>query len=241
MFFANVHTLAAVVLPTQQRNGSATKVLDTLGEVLRGQEKYYHQKLQLVQNVEQLMSDFQTLKNEVDRLQEENENIRTKFGNISGEICSGKTQCLSQKTQSAFYAYYSADFKSLPKGQTFIFDTVVTNHGNGYNERTGTFIAPTSGVFAFSWTLHAAGKHISGESGGYGEMGAVLHQNGIIRGSVVADTETQYNEDASTGFVVLNLAAGDEVKIVSNFLGQGSMYSNDHFGRTSFSGFLIHP
>ncbi|XP_062592787.1 complement C1q-like protein 4 [Saccostrea cucullata] len=157
------------------------------------------------------------------------------------KVCSGKTQCLGQKTQCAFYAYYSADFKSLPKGKTFIFDTVVTNIGNGYNESTGAFIAPTPGVFAFSWTLHAAGRHIFGESGQYGEMGALLKQNGIIKGSIAADTEMKTNQGTATGFVILNLTAGDEVEIVSKYDGQGSMYSNDVYGRTTFSGFLIYP
>ncbi|XP_061196060.1 uncharacterized protein LOC133204352 [Saccostrea echinata] len=202
--------------------------------------RYYHQKLQLVQSVEQLIADVRTLTTEVLRLNKENVNLQTNFGNLSREIC-GKSQCLGQKTHGAFYVYYSTNFKSFAKGQTFIFDTVLTNVGNGYNERTGIFIAPTSGVYAFSWTLHAAGVHMSGESGQYGEMGAVLKQNSIIRGSIVADTEREYNEDAATGFVILNLAAGDEVKIVSKFDGQGSMYSSDQMGRTTFSGFLIHP
>lgn len=37
----------------------------------------------------------------------------------------------------AFYAYFSNDFKSMPKGSTFVFDVVETNLGNGYNKATG--------------------------------------------------------------------------------------------------------
>ncbi|XP_062590206.1 complement C1q-like protein 4 [Saccostrea cucullata] len=157
------------------------------------------------------------------------------------KVSSGKTQSLGQKTQCPFYAYYSADFKSLPKGQRFIYDTVITNIGNGYNESTGAFIAPTFSVFAFSWTLHAAGRHLFGESGQYGEMGALLEKNGIIKGSIAADTEMKSNQGTATGFVILNLTAGDEVKILSKYDGQGSMYSNDVYGRTTFSGFVINP
>lgn len=132
------------------------------------------------------------------------------------------------------------NFKSLSEGQTFIFDSVETNLGQGYDETTGIFTAPASGLYAFTWTLTAAGTHIAGSSGKqYGEMNGVLTQNGVEKGSVIADTERQYDADASTGFVVLNTKAGDKIQIVSPWNGQGSMYSNDHFGRTSFSGFQI--
>jgi hypothetical protein len=144
-----------------------------------------------------------------------------------------------EKPLIAFSAYYSHDFTSLRNGSTFIFDTVVTNLGHGYNETTGVFTVPTSGLYAFTWTLSAAGRHILGTSGEFGEMGGVLKQNEKEKGWIVSDTETLYDEEAATGFVVLNAKAGDEIKVVSPWDGQGAMYGDNTYGRTSFSGFFI--
>ncbi|XP_062619695.1 complement C1q-like protein 3 [Saccostrea cucullata] len=146
---------------------------------------------------------------------------------------------LNQPTTVAFYAYYSNSFKALPKGQTLVFDSVEINLGNGYNKRTGIFTAPTSGVYSFTWTLIAAGIHVAGSSGQYGEMGAALKHNGVIKGAIAADTEKAYDAGAATGFAILYLRGGDELMLVSPTPGQGSMYSDNKNGRTSFSGFKI--
>nr|XP_034334295.1 collagen alpha-1(X) chain-like [Crassostrea gigas] len=139
----------------------------------------------------------------------------------------------------AFYAYISRTFKALSVYKPFIFDAVETNLGNGYDRRTGIFTAPSSGVFAFSWTIHAAGTHHAGSSGQYGEMGAVLTQNGVAKGSVYADTEKQYDDASATGFVILAASKGDKFQIICPMAGQGAFYSTKINGRTSFSGYRI--
>ncbi|XP_062609784.1 complement C1q-like protein 3 [Saccostrea cucullata] len=186
------------------------------------------------------MNDVQKLKNEVQCLETKNSHLKAEI-DYKTNSCTRTLECLNQKPHVAFYAYYSDNFKGLPIGTTLVFNSVETNLGSGYNKRTGIFTTPTSGVYAFTWTLHAAGKHIAGSSGSnYGEMNTAIKLNGVTKGVIVADTETQYDNGAGTGFVVLNLNAGDEIKIVSDrYGGQGSMYSSDQNGRTSFSGFQI--
>ncbi|XP_062586375.1 uncharacterized protein LOC134247980 [Saccostrea cucullata] len=119
MLFANVHILEAVFLPKQQRNVSSTKVLETLGEIFRGQENYYHQKLQLVQNVEELIYDVQTLKNEVARLKEENVNIQTNFGNSSEALAKnegalytrwGRSECPENETELVYQGFVGGSY-----------------------------------------------------------------------------------------------------------------------------------
>lgn len=131
----------------------------------------------------------------------------------------------------------------MPKGSTFIFDTVENNLGNGYNKTTGIFTAPTSGLYAFTWTVQAAGKHVVkpiNSNSQYGEINAALMQNEAVKGVIVADTEKQYDIGSATGFVVLETKAGDRFRIaVTEWNGQGDIYSSNKNGRTAFSGFRV--
>ncbi|XP_061195733.1 uncharacterized protein LOC133203955 [Saccostrea echinata] len=267
-----------VVTNAKTTSNLTTDRVGDLKEILINQD--LTQKLQLVQNVIQVMNDVQTLKNDVQRLETENSYFKQEFGNKTNiiqvasdvqtlekdvqslkteysyikrefgnhlvstrnESCTRTLECLDQKTHIAFYAYYSNNFKAPTTiGATLIFDSVVTNLGNGYNKRTGIFTTPLSGVYAFTWTLHAAGSNVARSSGNqYGEMNASIKQNGVTRGAIHVDTERKNDDAVATGFVLLSLKAGDEIQIVSDiFNGQGSMYSNDEHGRTSFSGFQI--
>ncbi|XP_062617936.1 C1q-related factor-like [Saccostrea cucullata] len=198
------------------------------------------QKIQLAQNVIKVMNDVQKLKNDVQRLETENSHLKAEI-DYKTNSCTRTLECLDQKTRVAFYAYYSNNFKALTTGTTLVFDSVITNLGNGYHNRTGIFTTPSSGVYAFTWTVNAAGLHVAGSSGNeYGEMNASIKQNGVTRGSIKADSERKNDDDSATGFVVLSLSLGDKIKIVSDkFNGQGGMYSDDEYGRTSFSGFQI--
>jgi hypothetical protein len=115
----------------------------------------------------------------------------------------------------------------------------MTNIGKGYDRRTEIFTAPSSGIFAFTRTIHAAGTHHAGSSGQYGETAAVIRQNGVTKGSIYADTEKQLDDASSTGFVILNVRKGDRIQIVSPHKGQGAFYSSPDNGRTSFAGYRI--
>lgn len=65
----------------------------------------------------------------------------------------------------AFYAYISKDFGGVGLHHVFLYDTIETNQGNGYSKHTGTFTAPSTGIYAFCYTAFAAGEHVAGETG----------------------------------------------------------------------------
>ena len=49
----------------------------------------------------------------------------------------------------AFFAYLSKNWNTLRKHTTLVYDVVNLNDGNGYNKATGTFTAPSSGLYVF--------------------------------------------------------------------------------------------
>lgn len=143
-----------------------------------------------------------------------------------------------RNTPAAFYAYISSDFGRVGANHVFRYDTVVTNQGNVYNKHTGAFTAPSNGLYAFCYTAFASGVHVAGETGDYGEVTVKLIHNGDYKGSIHVDTESEWDDDMSTGFAILMLEAGDVVFTKSKDAGQGSFRSSD-MGRWSFSGFQI--
>ncbi|XP_061187032.1 complement C1q-like protein 4 [Saccostrea echinata] len=139
----------------------------------------------------------------------------------------------------AFYAYISHSFTHVGDNQAHVYDTVVTNLGNGYSKHTGAFTVPRAGVYGFSWTVYVAGSHIPGDADtSLGEITSHLLQNGQVKGILHADTETGGEDETSTGFVVLIVNAGDVIITRASGLHQDSYYSNE-YGRWTFSGFQI--
>lgn len=139
----------------------------------------------------------------------------------------------------AFYAYISHDFTHVGDNHVFVYDTVVTNSGHAYNNYSGIFTAPSSGLYAFAYSIAVAGHHITGDhDSNFGEISVQLVRNASPVGSIAADTESLYEDEMATGFAILYLQAGDIVKVVAPSQGQGSFRSSkDEYW--TFSGFRI--
>lgn len=121
----------------------------------------------------------------------------------------------------------------------FVYDTVLTNSGHAYSNYSGVFTAPSSGMYAFAYSIAVAGHHISGDHhSNFGEISVQLVRNASPVGSIAADTETANEDEMATGFAVLYLDAGDIVRVVAPSQGQGSFQSNTYEYWT-FSGFRI--
>lgn len=93
------------------------------------------------------------------------------------------------------------------------------------------FIAPVRGLYAFSWSVVSPHREY---------FTAELTLNGSRVGVIVADT---YNTDSTghaTGFIVLEVNAGDHVFVRTyDTLGGCTAQSYEH-GRTTFTGFLVY-
>ncbi|XP_052802541.1 complement C1q tumor necrosis factor-related protein 3-like [Mya arenaria] len=140
-----------------------------------------------------------------------------------------KTKRHAQTPLIAFSATLQSHQEHLGIHQKVLFDTVITNEGNGYNPHYGAFVAPVSGTYVFSATLlsHA------GVSGNF-----ELMKNGTVVYRMYMGGHGGGDYDTAGGSIILKLSQRDDVAIqamdsVSN--GQ-SVHGDLH---SIFSGFLL--
>ena len=55
----------------------------------------------------------------------------------------------SQKPGVWFSVYVKAKHLTLGRGQTLVYDGILTNEGNGYDDRIGVFTCPVAGTYMF--------------------------------------------------------------------------------------------
>ncbi|XP_032377372.1 uncharacterized protein LOC116692895 [Etheostoma spectabile] len=119
----------------------------------------------------------------------------------------------------------SADTGYVP----LIYKNVFTNIGQHYNPNTGFFTAPVRGVYYFRFTGHVA--HYESVM----ILRLVKYEHVLVTAADRYTTPTDAEDNASNGLVV-QLEVGDVVS-VQIF---GSVW-DDHYHRTTFSGFLLFP
>ncbi|XP_039657767.1 uncharacterized protein LOC120559808 [Perca fluviatilis] len=110
-----------------------------------------------------------------------------------------------------------------------IYKNVFTNIGHHYNPNTGFFTAPVRGVYYFRFTGHVAHSEV------VMIMRLVKNEHLLVTAADRHTTDTDVEDNASNG-VVLQLEVGDvvSVQLVGNVW-------DDHYHRTTFSGFLLFP
>ena len=125
----------------------------------------------------------------------------------------------------------SRDEPSPGKHHTIVFDSVQTNVGNAYNNFSGAFTAPVSGVYYFTWSIaNLCHSYVS----------TVLVVNNAEVNAISTDGYDVCDEKVSTGQVVVELEAGQIVFIRTHSTKtiKGAIKSNVYV-RSSFSGFLL--
>uniref|UniRef100_A0A8W8JDP1 C1q domain-containing protein n=1 Tax=Magallana gigas TaxID=29159 RepID=A0A8W8JDP1_MAGGI len=102
----------------------------------------------------------------------------------------------------AFYAYLSThEAASSAIHHIIAFDKVITNVGNAYHPHTGTFIAPRSGLYIFTWTIAQWGTsyHVTERVVDNDNVNVIyMNPANLVVGSV-------------TGTVVVHVNQGDDV------------------------------
>lgn len=129
----------------------------------------------------------------------------------------------------AFYAYLSSDAPASVAHHIILFDTVITNVGNAYHPHMGTFIAPRSGLYVFTWTIRLYGNAY---------FTTQLVVNNVVVNWIFFGTHN--NIDGSvTGTAVVHVNQGDDALIrTGQSHHSGSIISNND-GKSSFAGWIL--
>lgn len=129
----------------------------------------------------------------------------------------------------AFYAYLSSDTPASIAHYIFKFDNVITNVGNAYHPHVGTFIAPRSGLYVFTWTIRMTGhSYQTTELVVNNNVVNLLHFNpgNNIDGSVSSTAVAHVNQ-------------GDDVVIRTHAVYHTGNVISNTLGRSSFAGWIL--
>lgn len=129
----------------------------------------------------------------------------------------------------AFFAYSTSAIPASITHHILIFDNAVTNVGNAYHPHTGTFIAPRSGFYVFTWTIRLNGAmHHTTE---------LLVDNNIIN-SIYLNPNNAI-DGGVTGTVVVRVNQGDDVFVRTGLRYNNGDIKSDSDGRSSFAGWIL--
>uniref|UniRef100_A0A3Q2CQT1 C1q domain-containing protein n=1 Tax=Cyprinodon variegatus TaxID=28743 RepID=A0A3Q2CQT1_CYPVA len=159
--------------------------------------------------------------------------MKVKQETMETRLVETENQVLELKNKGRTVAFSAAttgrgDVGPYSTESTIVYNTVITNVGNAYNQQTGIFVAPVAGMYYFTFFYHA---------GGHVPTGLVLVKNNHYIISTT-DHQTSYDgADNGGNAAFLQLQQGDQVSIrlYANCQVWGGNY------RTTFSGVLLYP
>ena len=133
----------------------------------------------------------------------------------------------SPKPGVGFSVYVKAKHLTLGRGQTLVYDGILTNEGNGYDDRTGVFTCPVAGTYMFVVDCLSISQS---------SLDLKLYKAKIASLYVNVKNEKAprpYLQISRT--VVLKLKVGDHVKVVSG--GMDEFIHNNYY--SGFTGTFL--
>uniref|UniRef100_A0A8C8G4G2 C1q domain-containing protein n=1 Tax=Oncorhynchus tshawytscha TaxID=74940 RepID=A0A8C8G4G2_ONCTS len=118
------------------------------------------------------------------------------------------------------------------EAKTIVYQYIFVNLGEGYNNRTGIFTVPRSGVYSLALTVYS-------DSGAPGANLAAC-ANLMVNGRQVAgcsEQNQQDQEDSTTTVMAIQLQAGDKLSVT---LPIGCFLCDEQSHYNTFSGFLLY-
>ncbi|KAL4223363.1 Complement C1q-like protein 4 [Mactra antiquata] len=178
----------------------------------------------------------QSYGNEVSELRERVQNLESIVNAmvVKLETCNCQETAVVNKRQVtegpvAFTAAVSPrSIDHMTDGQSVVFDTTITDIGGGYDNKTGIYVVPLTGLYMFQCSLldHMAGAH------GTSKLHAEIVKNGNMLVRVFAHSEDTYRDQGSN-LVFIPANKGDQiwVRVVDNGdLGLGGQFYSTFSG-----------
>ncbi|XP_061162813.1 complement C1q-like protein 4 [Saccostrea echinata] len=185
-------------------------------------EKYLEARLSRTE------ADLKELRDDVNILKLQNKALLDAIGSRNKKekrLLLGPTSVHHQYV--TFYARLLKPYTTLNDRETIVFESVVTNAGQGYDGNTGIFVCPVSGFYQFASTIVS-------ESGTDKNIDAELMHNGQQIAHLHA---TLYGYDEGTQIANIHCAQGERVWI-RHLQGAGDSRRMPA-GYSSFSGALL--
>lgn len=129
----------------------------------------------------------------------------------------------------AFFAYFSTHNPPSTHHHILAFDTVITNVGNAYHPQSGTFIAPRTGLYVFTWTIRLWGSSY--------HTSELLVDNNIVN-TIYLDPNNHI-DGSVTGTAVVLVNQGDDVLVRTGSENNNGDIKSDTHGRSSFAGWIL--
>ncbi|XP_055999604.1 C1q-related factor-like [Ostrea edulis] len=129
------------------------------------------------------------------------------------------------KPRVSFSVYVKSKHLTLGKGQTAIYDGILTNDGKGYDDRSGIFTCPATGTYMFvvdCLSIKPTWIQI------------ILNKNVVGSAYISTKEITSYQQFSRT--VILKAGKGDHVKVVN--VEKGGFIHQGHY--SGFSGTLLY-
>lgn len=129
-----------------------------------------------------------------------------------------------------FYAVIKDKTLAYNIDTILVFETMIVNEGEFYDNYDGVFVAPWKGTYMFSWTVSANGNIIVTE---------LVVENEIISTAGVQNAGGGYPSGSMTA--LCRMEKGDHAWIRSTGKSTShGIYSHDNYPQSSFLGLLIH-
>ncbi len=161
----------------------------------------------------------------------------------SGSITASSAGYITRPNGPSFSAYIGASQSNVTGDGTsyvVIFDTIITNVSSSYNNSTGIFTVPVTGVYQFSYILTSSGivpgvntsVEILISNGTPYPLALEGPPTGSTTGSLLTFSGSFTLACAATNAVSITFVVSGATKVVSLFQTGGAIYNN-------FSGCLI--
>ncbi|XP_069120446.1 complement C1q tumor necrosis factor-related protein 7-like [Argopecten irradians] len=204
---------------TKDTLSSLQQQMQTLQVAFQSQNAEIHE---LKAENKELKVEQQNQKERIDYITAENNELKDY---LQLQLMTKQKRVSDDAAGIGFTTSMSSD-AALGDHQIIMFDTILTNDGNGYDSRHGHFTAPVTGLYAFSVTVMCVGNESN--------LHVAIMKDGQRIGRVFANGN---NYDNGSKLVVVQLDAGQMVWVEHEFDPSG--YKIHGNGHSAFSGFLI--